>query len=58
MNVVKRWFVCNQDAITWFIIGWMTFSGFIDLGAHNYVTAVFDFVIVYANYKLAGVRLQ
>jgi hypothetical protein len=58
MNTFKQWYVRNQDAITWFIIGWLSLSCVNNLSNQHYVMALFDAVIVYANYKLAGVRLK
>lgn len=58
MNTFKQWYVRNQDAITWFLIGWLTFAGFNDFIDHNYGMAAFNFAMVYVNYKLLGIRLQ
>ena len=58
MNRFKQWYVRNQDEITWFLIGFLTFAGFNDVINHNYGMAAFNFAMVYGNYKLAGIRLQ
>jgi hypothetical protein len=58
MNTFKQWYVRNQDEITWFIMGWLSLSCVDNLSNRHYVMALADAVIVYANYKLAGVRLK
>ena len=57
MNKVKQWYVINQDAITWFIIGWVSLSCINSLAKGSYGWAIFDAIIVYVNYKLSGIRL-
>jgi hypothetical protein len=58
MNTFKRWYVRNQDAITWFIIGWMVLSCMNNVSNQQYVLALVDAVIVFINYKLRNVRLS
>ena len=58
MSEFRNWYVRNQDAITWFIIGWMSLSCIDNLARQHYWLALFDAVIVYANYKLSEIRLQ
>jgi hypothetical protein len=58
MNSIKRWYVNNQDAITWFIIGVLVVSCLDNLGRRDYIWAAFDAAIVYVNYKLRNVRLS
>lgn len=53
----RNWYIYNQDAITWFIIGWLTFAGIDSLARGHYFWAVFDFALVYFNYKMSKVRL-
>ena len=48
----REWYVRNQDAITWFIIGWMCFAGLDNLVKGNYLWAGIDFALAYINYKL------
>ena len=52
MNKFRQWYLMNQKEITWFLIGFLTLSGFQDLGQGNYVGAAISFVLVYINYKL------
>jgi hypothetical protein len=58
MNTFKQWYVRNQDAITWFIIGWMVLSCINNVSKQQYVMALFDAVIVFINYKLRNVRIS
>lgn len=58
MGVFRSWYVRNQDAITWFLIGFLLNSGFTALGEGHYFTAVLTFVIAYVNYVLSRIRLQ
>lgn len=57
MSEFHDWYVRNQDAITWFLIGWLMFAGIDSLGRGSYGWALFDFVLVYINYKFSDVRL-
>jgi len=56
-NSFTRWWIHNQDAITWFIIGWMSMAGVIEIGNENYLYAALDFAVAYINYALRNVRL-
>jgi hypothetical protein len=55
---MRDWYVRNQDAITWFLIGWLSLAGLNALAESRYIWALFDFVLVYINYKLLSVRFQ
>jgi hypothetical protein len=57
MNKFKQWYVTNQDAITWFSIGFFTAQGVYELATGDYVWAGISFVIAYANYGLRRVKL-
>lgn len=54
----RDWYIRNQDAITWFLIGWLTFGGFENITKGQYGWAAFDFILAFVNYKLNAVRLQ
>ena len=58
MSGFSNWYVRNQDAITWFLIGWLMFAGIDSLTQGSYGWAAFDFAMVYLNYKLRDIRLQ
>jgi len=57
MNKFKQWYVGNQDAITWFLIGWLSLQGLHELEQGDYVWAGISFVLAYANYAFRRVRL-
>lgn len=58
MGSFRNWYVRNQDAITWFLIGWLTFAGIDSLTKGSYIWAIVSFALAYGNYKLNSVRLQ
>jgi hypothetical protein len=58
MNKFRDWYVRNQDAITWFIIGFLTLSIIENVSRQEYVWAVVQAVLIWINYKLSNVRLQ
>ncbi len=57
MNKFKQWYVSNQDAITWFLIGWLSFAGLDNLARGNYIWAGVNFALAYFNYKMSKVRM-
>lgn len=58
MNKFNTWYVTNQDAITWFIIGWMGSAGLFALSQGDYEWAAIDFAIVGANYMFRRARVD
>jgi hypothetical protein len=58
MNKFLQWYVDNQDAITWFIIGWLTFAMLDNIVQQQYTWAVVQAVLIWINYKLSKIRLQ
>jgi hypothetical protein len=57
MNKFKTWYVDNQDAITWFVIGLLTSSGIDQLARGSYLLAGISFAVAYLNYSLRKTRL-
>ncbi len=58
MNKFRDWYVRNQDAITWFVIGVLA-SVFVEhLAKGQYLWALLDAALIYLNYTMARVRLQ
>ena len=58
MESFRNWYIRNQDAISWFLIGWLTFGTLDSLVNGQYVWAAISAFLVWVNYKLTAVRLQ
>jgi hypothetical protein len=58
MNSFKNWYVGNQDAITWFIIGVLVMTMFNSIVLGNYGWAAIGAFFIWTNYVLRKVRLQ
>jgi hypothetical protein len=58
MNSFKNWYIYNQDAITWFIIGILTMTMFNSIALGNYGWATISAFFIWINYKLRKVRMQ
>ena len=54
----RSWYIRNQDAITWFLIGWLVYAGLDCLIEGRYISAVAGFVLAYVNYKFSAIRLS
>jgi hypothetical protein len=52
MNKFNQWYVTNQDAITWFLIGALTVQGLYELALRDYVGAGISFVLALVNYLI------
>jgi hypothetical protein len=52
MNKFRQWYLLNQTEITWFLIGFLCYSGLISFGQGNYVGSVVAFGIAYINYYM------
>jgi hypothetical protein len=52
MNKFRQWYLKNQTEITWFLIGFLCYSGLISLGRGEYVDAAIVFGIAYINYYM------
>jgi uncharacterized membrane protein YadS len=57
MSYIKNWYVSNQDAITWFVIGFLTMAMFNSIALGTYGWAVISAFLIWTNYKLRNVRL-
>ena len=57
MSGFSNWYSRNQDAITWFLIGWLSMGLVDNLSRGQYFWAAFDAVLIWVNYKLISVRL-
>lgn len=58
MNKFREWYVNNQDAITWFIIGVLFINCIDAIDNKSYIWAAVDATLLYVNYKLRNVRLS
>lgn len=50
MNKIRSWYLRNYEAITWFLIGFLTLAGIQDLGRGNYFDAAVSFGLVALNF--------
>jgi len=46
----RSWYLTNHTEITWFLIGFLCYSGLLSLGRGDYVGAVVYFGVAYINY--------
>lgn len=58
MDQFKNWYMRNQDAITWFIIGWLAFGMLDNVVKQEYIWAAVQAVLIWINYKLSKIRMQ
>jgi hypothetical protein len=52
----RNWYIRNQDAITWFLIGWLVYGGLDNLATGRYGWAALSFACAYANYKIGKMQ--
>lgn len=50
MENFRRWYLKNQNEITWFLIGFLVMAACIDFGRGNYVGVLINLGIAYVNY--------
>ena len=48
----RRWYLSNQNEITWFLIGFLIASAVSSFSQGNYADMSFSLVLAYANYYL------
>ncbi len=58
MTQFREWYVRNQDAITWFIIGVLTMSMFDYAARGDWLWTAISAALVFANYKMLPVRMK
>jgi hypothetical protein len=58
MSNFRSWYIRNQDAITWFIIGWLSMACLDSLIRGSYGWAAVQALLAYGNYKLNSVKMQ
>ena len=57
MSYIKNWYVSNQDAITWFVIGWLCQSFLYNIASGDLVWSIVTAALIWLNYALRKVRL-
>ena len=57
MAAFRNWYIRNQDAITWFIIGWLAFACLDNFSTGNYFWMTVDAILIYVNYKFIALRM-
>lgn len=58
MSKFRTWYITHQDAITWFLIGWLSCAGLNELAHKNYIWAAVLLVIACLNYAVNRVRMS
>jgi hypothetical protein len=56
MDKFWQWYRTYIVEITWFIIGWLTVSGYDNLYQGNTLYAAMDFALAYLNYHMWKTR--
>lgn len=57
MSNFSNWYIRNQDAITWFMIGWLVYACGDAVSEGRYGWAVFNAALAYANYAMRNFRM-
>ena len=58
MTKFREWYVRNQDAITWFVIGLLTLSTVDYVVKGNWLWATISAVLIAINYNFRNVRMK
>jgi hypothetical protein len=58
MENFRNWYIRNQDAISWFLVGLLTGQGFDQLGRGQYGSALVSFGFAYLNYFFSRTRIS
>ena len=58
MENFKNWYVRNQDAITWFIVGFLTFGMFQSLLTEEYGSAAFTAALIILNVSVVKTKIS
>lgn len=57
MENFRSWYIRNQDAISWFFVGWFTAMGVDQLMCEMYTSAAINFAIAGVNCYMTRQRL-
>jgi hypothetical protein len=58
MSAIRTWYVTHQDAITWFVIGWVSSAGLDELARGNYVWGAVLLGLAFVNYSFRKIRVD
>jgi len=58
MENFKNWYVRNQDAITWFVIGFLTTGMLTALAAGEYGSAAFSAALIVLNVSIVKIKIS
>lgn len=58
MTKFREWYVRNQDAITWFVIGLLTLATIDYVVKGDWLWATISAVLIAINYKFRNVRMK
>jgi hypothetical protein len=58
MNKIKQWYVRNQDAISWFIIGALIVTAVNRLASQSYILCLIGLSVAFINYILIKIKLK
>jgi hypothetical protein len=58
MSKFKNWYIRNQDAITWFLVGFLTFGMLHSLVAGEYGSAAFSAALIVLNVGAIKIRID
>jgi hypothetical protein len=58
MSKFRLWYITNQDAISWFIIGLCVGQGIESLAAGNYSSAALSFGVAALNYFFVNFKMK
>jgi len=50
MNTIMQWYSRNYEAITWFIIGWMSMCLLVDFSKGDWLQCLFDVFLIAVNW--------
>ncbi len=58
MSTFRNWYMTHQDAITWFLIGWLASAGLNELAHGNYVSSAVLIGLAGLNYMFRNARVK
>ena len=52
MDTIRRWYLTNQNEITWFLIGFLVAAALYSFSRGEYEDTAFSLLMAFANYYL------